>query len=80
MCMHFKIDRRFFKKVNFCEQVASEFKTSTFFLLWLNGGKLHQVSANVKISFKILGFKGGIIPISLKLLGPPSENIQDWFM
>jgi len=41
---------------------------------------MHQLSANVKSSFKILGFKGGIIPISLKLLGLPSENIQDCFM
>lgn len=66
--------------MNFHESLTSEFKTSPFFLLWLNGGKIHQVSANVKSSFKILGFKGGIIPISLKLLGLPSENIQDCFM
>lgn len=64
--------------MNFHKPLTSELKTSPFFLL--NGGKIHQVSANVKSSFKILVFKGGKIPISLKLLGLPSENIQDCFM
>lgn len=42
-----------------------------------NCTKSQQMSKSV---LKYWDLKGGIIPISLKLLGPPSENIQDWFM